>query len=221
MYLSLFCAAHQRPPGGRGYGFQHARSCRVPETARGRHASGNGSCFGSPTQQVAFAFGFCGDRLLGMLRASRDEESISSDVTYLKLNVGTFFISVRRWDCRPTDICLLIFLTPPPMLVHVNFGDSSTYQALVDDVLDHRLNRVTVQMEGKNGQGKRSKTYDVDAESVRTFDPLRTRSRTDSMLESSRRHISLAQIFYPLWTIFALKALKRNVMMKYVDTFVF
>lgn len=42
----------------------------------------------------------------------------------------------------------------------------STYQALVDDVLDHRLNRVTVQMEGKNGQGKRAKTYDVDAESV-------------------------------------------------------
>ncbi|CAN0422941.1 unnamed protein product [Ectocarpus sp. 12 AP-2014] len=41
---------------------------------------------------------------------------------------------------------------------------NSTYQALVDDVLDHRLNRVTVQMEGKNGQGKRSKTYDVDAE---------------------------------------------------------
>eukprot|EP00903_Cladosiphon_okamuranus_P008567 g8220.t1 len=42
---------------------------------------------------------------------------------------------------------------------------NSTYQALVDDVLDHRLNRVTVQMEGKNGQGKRAKTYDVDAES--------------------------------------------------------
>ncbi|CAM9379007.1 unnamed protein product, partial [Hapterophycus canaliculatus] len=41
---------------------------------------------------------------------------------------------------------------------------NSTYQALVDDVLDHRLNRVTVQMEGKNGQGKRPKTYDVDAE---------------------------------------------------------
>lgn len=33
-------------------------------------------------------------------------------------------------------------------------------------MLDHRLNRVTVQMEGKNGQGKRAKTYDVDAESV-------------------------------------------------------
>lgn len=45
-------------------------------------------------------------------------------------------------------------------------GYPSTYQALVDDVLDHRLNRVTVQMEGKNGQGKRAKTYDVDAESV-------------------------------------------------------
>lgn len=45
-------------------------------------------------------------------------------------------------------------------------GFPSTYQALVDDVLDHRLNRVTVQMEGKNGQGKRTKTYDVDAESV-------------------------------------------------------
>lgn len=42
----------------------------------------------------------------------------------------------------------------------------STYQALVDDVLDHRLNRVTVQMEAKNGQGKKSKTYDVDAENV-------------------------------------------------------
>lgn len=43
----------------------------------------------------------------------------------------------------------------------------STYQALVDDVLDHRLNRVTVQMDGKNGQGKRPKTYDVDPENVR------------------------------------------------------
>eukprot|EP00752_Nemacystus_decipiens_P008016 g7163.t1 len=42
---------------------------------------------------------------------------------------------------------------------------NSTYQALVDDILDHRLNRVTIQMEGKNGQGKRAKTYDVDAES--------------------------------------------------------
>ncbi|CAN0007509.1 unnamed protein product [Laminaria digitata] len=41
---------------------------------------------------------------------------------------------------------------------------NSTYQALVDDVLDHRLNRVTVKMDGKNGQGKKSKTYDVDAE---------------------------------------------------------
>ena len=46
------------------------------------------------------------------------------------------------------------------------FRDPSTYQALVDDLLDHRLNRVTVKMEGKNGQGKRSKTYDVDAENV-------------------------------------------------------
>lgn len=53
------------------------------------------------------------------------------------------------------------------MLVAGYYGDFSTYQALVDDVLDHRLNRVTVQMEGKNGQGKRSKTYDVDAENVR------------------------------------------------------
>ncbi|CAM9320577.1 unnamed protein product [Sphacelaria rigidula] len=41
---------------------------------------------------------------------------------------------------------------------------NSTYQALVDDVLDHRLNRVTVQMDAKNGQGNKSKTYDVDAE---------------------------------------------------------
>lgn len=42
----------------------------------------------------------------------------------------------------------------------------STYQALVDDVLDHRLNRVVVEMEAKNGLGKKSKTYDVDAENV-------------------------------------------------------
>ncbi|CAM9431576.1 unnamed protein product [Ascophyllum nodosum] len=41
---------------------------------------------------------------------------------------------------------------------------NSTYQALVDDVLDHRLNRVTVEMDGKNAQGKRLKTYDVDPE---------------------------------------------------------
>lgn len=46
------------------------------------------------------------------------------------------------------------------------FSFHSTYQALVDDVLDHRLNRVTVQMDAKNGQGKKSKTYDVDAENV-------------------------------------------------------
>lgn len=52
------------------------------------------------------------------------------------------------------------------MLWPAFFSVFSTYQALVDDVLDHRLNRVTVQMEGKNGQGKRSKTYDVDAENV-------------------------------------------------------
>jgi len=52
------------------------------------------------------------------------------------------------------------------MLWPAYFYAFSTYQALVDDVLDHRLNRVTVQMEGKNGQGKRSKTYDVDAENV-------------------------------------------------------
>lgn len=51
-------------------------------------------------------------------------------------------------------------LSPPSNLF-------STYQALVDDVLDHRLNRVTVQMDGKNGQGKRPKTYDLDTENVR------------------------------------------------------
>lgn len=55
----------------------------------------------------------------------------------------------------------VFFLTPAGLR-------NSTYQALVDDVLDHRLNRVTVQMDGKNGQGKKSKTYDVDAENVRT-----------------------------------------------------
>lgn len=63
------------------------------------------------------------------------------------------------------------------MLVAGYYGGFSTYQALVDDVLDHRLNRVTVQMEGKNGQGKRPKTYDVDAENVRAHFELGTTHR--------------------------------------------
>ncbi|CAM9315596.1 unnamed protein product [Discosporangium mesarthrocarpum] len=41
---------------------------------------------------------------------------------------------------------------------------NSTYQALLDDVVDHRVNRVTVELEGREGTAKRKKTYDVDAE---------------------------------------------------------
>ncbi|KAG5184379.1 Sec1-like protein [Tribonema minus] len=41
---------------------------------------------------------------------------------------------------------------------------TSTYQALLDDVLEHRVNRVTVQIEGKAGQPAKRKTYDVDPE---------------------------------------------------------
>ncbi|CAM9193347.1 unnamed protein product [Choristocarpus tenellus] len=41
---------------------------------------------------------------------------------------------------------------------------NSTYQALLDDVVDHRVNRVTVEMDGREGQPKRKKTYDVDSE---------------------------------------------------------
>lgn len=67
----------------------------------------------------------------------------------------------------PVQCSTVRLITAVFSLLSALISSFSTYQALVDDVLDHRLNRVTVQMDGKNGQGKRSKTYDVDAENVR------------------------------------------------------
>lgn len=73
---------------------------------------------------------------------------------------------------------------------------SSTYQALVDDVLDHRLNRVTVQMEGKNGQGKRAKTYDVDAESVSSNQTVPDPARVCHLLNMVRSCFLFAASFW-------------------------
>jgi hypothetical protein len=42
---------------------------------------------------------------------------------------------------------------------------TSTYQALIDDVLEHRVNRVTVMVDGPPGQPRKKKTYDVNSES--------------------------------------------------------
>ena len=41
---------------------------------------------------------------------------------------------------------------------------TSTYQALVDDVLPHKLNRVTVETHGEGGGGVKRRSYDLDVE---------------------------------------------------------
>jgi hypothetical protein len=73
-------------------------------------------------------------------------------------------------DClvsdRPRPL-LLIFdrssdMVPP--LMH-----TSTYQALVDDLLDHRLNRVTVDLPGKDNAPGKKKTYDMNTQSDHFF----------------------------------------------------
>lgn len=46
-----------------------------------------------------------------------------------------------------------------PLLQH-----SSTYQALVDDLLDHRLNRVTIEMTGKDAVKAKKRTYDLNTQ---------------------------------------------------------
>jgi hypothetical protein len=62
---------------------------------------------------------------------------------------------------RPRPLMLIfdrtVDLTPP--LLH-----TSTYQALVDDLLEHALNRVTVEVDAKAGGAAKKKTYDLNTE---------------------------------------------------------
>eukprot|EP00605_Chrysophyceae_sp_TOSAG23-4_P002225 GSChrysophyteH1.ASY1.ANO1.2468.1 assembled CDS len=62
--------------------------------------------------------------------------------------------------------------TRPLMLIFDRSSDmsplvqhASTYQALVDDLLEHRLNRVTVEVGGKDGQPAKKRTYDLNSQS--------------------------------------------------------
>jgi len=72
-------------------------------------------------------------------------------------------------DClisdRPRPLLLIFDRSADifPMLMH-----TSTYQALVDDLLDHRLNRVTVDLPNKEGPS-RKKTYDLNTQADQFF----------------------------------------------------
>lgn len=73
---------------------------------------------------------------------------------------------------------LLIFdrnadLNPP--LMH-----SSSYQSLMDDLLDHRLNRVTIELNSKNNDAKK-KTYDVNTHTDPFFANYATASFPDAV----------------------------------------
>jgi hypothetical protein len=62
---------------------------------------------------------------------------------------------------------LLIFdrtadMAPP--LLH-----TSTYQSLIDDLLEHHLNRVTIDVTAKDGGGSKKKTYDLNTQSDQFF----------------------------------------------------
>ena len=50
-----------------------------------------------------------------------------------------------------------------PPLLH-----TSTYQSLIDDLLEHHLNRVTIEISSKDGPAKK-KTYDLNTQSDQFF----------------------------------------------------
>eukprot|EP00607_Mallomonas_marina_P005043 CAMPEP_0182425634 /NCGR_PEP_ID=MMETSP1167-20130531/12086_1 /TAXON_ID=2988 /ORGANISM="Mallomonas Sp, Strain CCMP3275" /LENGTH=430 /DNA_ID=CAMNT_0024606513 /DNA_START=765 /DNA_END=2057 /DNA_ORIENTATION=+ len=67
--------------------------------------------------------------------------------------------------------CLLSDRPRPLLLLFDRCSDmatpllhTSSYQALIDDLLDHRLNRVTVDVSGKDGSAPKRRTYDLNSQ---------------------------------------------------------
>ena len=67
--------------------------------------------------------------------------------------------------------CLVSDRARPLMLIFDRTADmssplmhTSSYQALIDDLLDHKLNRVTIDLSGKDGSQGKKKTYDLNTQ---------------------------------------------------------
>lgn len=105
----------------------------------------------------------------GQMVAEELRKLISDSLTTGGSSGGGVFGNQKAYN-RP----LLIVIDRSADLV-TPLRHTSTYQALLDDVLEHRVNRVTVDIEGKPGQPatKKRKTYDVDCETDTFYSRLK------------------------------------------------